>query len=146
MNRAEAGGGCEDDQIDAAVDHFLIGVETGEDLLGDDLYAVSLLAEATLDRTNAVLGTVLEGIADGDQLDVAVGREGLRGSTRSATADADEADLDRVVTTREGRVVETELPEGSGTDSGNRRSLEKLTTASVRGRVRVRGLVHGGCS
>ncbi len=41
--------------------------------------------------------TVAEGVADGDELDAAFRREGLRGGAGAASSCADEADLDDVI-------------------------------------------------
>ena len=131
MDRTEAGRRGEDDQIDAAVDHLLVGVKPGEDLLGHDLHAVALFLQSPLDAVHDIAGVVFERIADGGQLDVAVGGKCLHGGSRSAPAAADESHLDRVVAAGVDRTVQTELSQRAGAERRHGGRFQEFTSTGL---------------
>ena len=73
------------------IDDFLVSIEAGEAALFRD---VDLAAEVglTVQRVQAVLEHVREGIAHRDQLDVGVGAQSVRSRAGATTATADQAD------------------------------------------------------
>ncbi len=87
---------AQEHDIDAAADHLSIGVEADElpggrhvDLVGE-VGPGSQLFQAAGDA-------ILEGVADGPELAVAVGQHRLGGRPGAAPAGADQADLERLV-------------------------------------------------
>ena len=97
--------GRQDDQVHAAVDDFLVRVETGEARLGRDLHFVRMLPglggapillAVLLDRAQAGVDAVLEQIAQRDDLDIGRGIDAVSHGPHPAAAAADQADADLV--------------------------------------------------
>src|SRR5262249_44661651 len=76
-------------------DHLLVGVEADEAALRrDGDLAADLLV--LLEPAEALLQTVVEGVGQGEQLDVLVGLEGLGGGAVAAATAAGQADFQQV--------------------------------------------------
>src|SRR5207247_7906190 len=78
--------------VDSRREHFLIGVETGEAVvvLGGEFFR----AQGFLELGFGGVEVVREDVAHGGQADVGVGEDAVLGGAGSASAAADQADLD----------------------------------------------------
>jgi len=135
VNRAEARWRCEQHQINAAVDHFLIGVKAREDLFGRNLNAICFVFQATLDAIQDITGCIFEGIADSGQLDIPVCRQGLSGSAGSATAASNQTNLDCVVAAGVDRTVQAKVRNCGSTKCRDTGCLQKIATAGFCGMI-----------
>ena len=83
----------DDDRVDAAMDHFLIGVEADEAVGVVDGHLVGI---HFLEPRPAVFDAFGEDVGHGHQPDVLAGVHGIGGGPAAPPAAADQADLDHV--------------------------------------------------
>ena len=120
---AEAGRGCEDDEVDSGVDDLLIGIESYEAALRG---AFDLFCEG-LDGFHASFDTFSECVTDGPEDGVWISAEGLVDGAISTTATADEADFDLVGDVlRFGDVGKAGGERGCGAGLENVASVERI--------------------
>ena len=89
----EVGGGRDDHHVDAAFDHFPVGVEAHEDVIIVDGH---LPAFGLLESRAASLGHVVEDVGHGGKPDVVTGIHGIVGRAGAASAAADQTDFQHV--------------------------------------------------
>jgi hypothetical protein len=132
MHGAEAGRAGEQNDIDAAVEELLIGVDTDKLFIRLHIHAVGeFLGEAG----DAAVDLLHIDICHGDDLAIVFRAEGLGGSASAATTTADEADAECF--TRVGLLLRTQGG-GGGKDGG---ALDEL--AAVQGRGHRGGVIAG---
>src|ERR1051326_3606777 len=88
MKGAETGRRGENDNIDAAVDNFLVSVEADETFFGRDGDFLGMVGAKVF---QAVLKAILESVAHCDQRDIFIGVESLAGRAGTAAAATNEA-------------------------------------------------------
>ena len=113
LDRPELGRRAEQDHVDARGDELLAGVEAhepprfGDVDLGPDL-------GIPLEEREALGEAVLEGVGQGHELDVGVGRQGLRGGAGPPAPAADQADAEGLAAGRVDRRQGGQGPDGGG--------------------------------
>ena len=95
MGRAKVGRRGQKDDVDFGIDQVPAGVEADEPMIPTDGHAVG---KSFLEKLDAPVKAIGENVADGHQLGVLVGVEGIGGCPGASTATADESDLERVGT------------------------------------------------
>lgn len=138
LHGAEARRRAEEDHIDAALDHFLIGIEPDELAVADVDFGGRLVAQGTGNVAQLVLDDLGIEIRDRVEFAIVIRQTGLTGGATSTAAHADEADLELfVVLGHEVDVGEQDLGGGGGTGRGP----DEAATAG--GQVGV-GIAHDG--
>ncbi len=111
VNRAETGWCCQNDEVDAAVDHIFVSIETREHFVGGHIDTVVQLWDQTIFNAFYTAGNAIsKGITHRDQFDIPFGRQRLSCGTTSAATTADEPDTNCVVTTCESTGCQIDLP------------------------------------
>src|SRR5665213_1980939 len=125
MNRPKSRRRRDDDQVGAGVDRLLIGVEADKLMIVLDIDLVAVLA---LERVVRTLEAIFKRVGHRDQFDRPLrGAQRLPGGAASATAAADERDLDRLIAGGMSRPRDKAIG-GGYRGGGGRRGLYKIAT------------------
>ena len=131
MLRAEVRRSGQNHHIDPGLENLLVGVETRKHVILIDGKTLLSFAERLLQIFGGPLDALRECITHGDQFYVALGLQGLAGSSRTATAAADQSNLQGVITRGIGTGHHQRL-RGTCGHRRQRRGLHKIPPRRVR--------------